>query len=77
MLAIRYFVTATMLDQIAFDILPDDKKLPPGYSKASGHIIFGVQMTLEQKVRWFKDGHKTPQPDWSTYAGVVSRELYV
>ena len=21
-----------------------------------------------------KDGHKTPQPDWSTYAGVVSRE---
>ena len=21
-----------------------------------------------------KDGHKTPQPDWSTYAGVVSHE---
>ena len=21
-----------------------------------------------------KDGHKTPQPDWSIYAGVVSRE---
>ena len=60
--------------KIAFDILTDDQRLPPGYSKASGHIIFDVQMTLERKARWVKDGHKTPQPDWSTYAGVVSRE---
>ena len=60
--------------QIAFDIYPDYKELPPGYRKASGHIIFDVRMTLERKARWVKDGHKTPQPDWSTYAGVVSRE---
>ena len=60
--------------KIAFDILSDDQKLPPGYSKTSGHIIFDVRMTLERKARWVKDGHKTPQPDWSTYAGVVSRE---
>ena len=38
--------------KIAFDILPDDKNLPPGYSKASDHIIFDVQMTLERKARW-------------------------
>ena len=31
-------------------------------------------MTLERKARWVKDGHKTPEPSWSTYAGVVSRE---
>ena len=31
-------------------------------------------MTLERKVRWVKDGHKTPEPEWCTFAGVVSRE---
>ena len=31
-------------------------------------------MTLERKDRWVKDGHKTPDPSWSTYFGVVSRE---
>ena len=31
-------------------------------------------MTLERKARWVKDGHKTPDPSHSTYAGVVSRE---
>ena len=31
-------------------------------------------MTLERKARWVKDGHKTPEPEWSTFARVVSRE---
>ena len=31
-------------------------------------------MTLEHKDQWVKDGHKITQPDWSTYAGVVSRK---
>ena len=35
--------------KIAFDILSDDQELPSGYKKASGHIIFDVQMTLERK----------------------------
>jgi hypothetical protein len=60
--------------KVAFDILPEGKNAPPGYSKASGHIIFDVRMTLERKARWVKDGHKTPEPGWSTFAGVVSRE---
>ena len=60
--------------KVAFDILPEGKRPPPGYSKASGHIIFDVRMTLERKARWVKDGHRTPEPDWCTYAGVVSRE---
>ena len=37
-------------------------------------MVFDVRMTLERKARWVKDGHKTPEPKWSTYAGVVSRE---
>ena len=49
--------------QVAFDILPEGSTPPPGYKKASGHIIFEVQMTMEQKARWVKDGHKTHDPD--------------
>ena len=32
-------------------------------------------MTLERKSRWVKDGNNTPEPSWSTYAGVVSLEI--
>ena len=60
--------------KVAFDILPENAKPPPGYTFASGHIVFDVRMTLERKARWVKDGHKTPSPEWSTFAGVVSRE---
>ena len=31
-------------------------------------------MTLERKARWVKHGHKTPEPEQCTFAGVVSRE---
>ena len=60
--------------KVAFDILEPDQNLPPGWTKASGHLVFDIRMTLERKARWVKDGHRTPEPDWSTYAGVVSRE---
>ena len=60
--------------KVAFDILPDGASVPPTYTKASGHIIFDVRMTLERKARWVKDGHRTATPDQSTFAGVVSRE---
>ena len=60
--------------KVAFDILPDGKDPPPGYTKSSGDMVFDVRMILERKARWVKDGHWTPEPSWSTYAGVVSRE---
>ena len=60
--------------KVAFDILDEGSKPPPGYKAASGHLVFDVRMTLERKARWVKDGHKTPEPEWSTFAGVVSRE---
>ena len=31
-------------------------------------------MDFTRKARWVLDGHKTPDPVGSTYAGVVSRE---
>ena len=60
--------------KVAFDILEDGAKVPVGYHKAFRHLVFDVCMTLERKARWVKDGHKTPEPEWSTFAGVVSRE---
>ena len=60
--------------KFVFDILEDGSKIPVGYNKASGHLVFDVRMTLERKARWVKDSHKTPEPEWSTFARVVSRE---
>jgi hypothetical protein len=59
---------------IAFEILEDDKQVPPGWSKVTGHMIFDVKMDFTRKARWVLDGHKTPDIDGSSYAGVVSRE---
>ena len=58
--------------RVAFDILDENQHDPPGYSKASVHIIFDVRMTLERKSRWVKYGHRTPEHNHSTYAGIVS-----
>ena len=49
-------------------------KAPPGWKKASGHLIYDVKMDFTQKIRWVKDGHRTPNPNTWCYAGVVSCE---
>ena len=59
---------------IAFQILDEGENAPPGWAQSSGHIIFDVKMDFTRKARWVKDGHKTPDPSWSTYAGFVSRD---
>ena len=59
---------------VAFEILEEGKKAPPGWTKSSGHLVFDVKMDLTWKARWVKDGHLTRDPETSTYAGVVSRE---
>ena len=48
--------------KVTFDILEVGAKPPPGYNKASGHLIFDARMTLERNAQWFKDGHRTPAP---------------
>eukprot|EP00957_Ditylum_brightwellii_P119055 9080794-Ditylum_brightwellii.AAC.1 len=46
---------------IVFEVLEHKRNLPVGWKKT-------------RKARWVRDGLKTPYPDGSTYAGVVSRE---
>ena len=59
---------------IAFQILDEHEHLPVGWSKVTGHLVFDVKMDFTRKARWVLDGHLTPSPEGSTYAGVVSRE---
>ena len=44
--------------KVAVDILPEGSKPPLGYTLASDHIVCDVQMTLEWRVCWVKDGQK-------------------
>jgi Reverse transcriptase (RNA-dependent DNA polymerase) len=60
--------------RVAFEILGDKEKAPIGWVKVTGHMIFDVKMSFELKARWVLDGHKTPNIEGSTYAGVCSRE---
>ena len=59
---------------IAFEVLEKDQAVPVGWSKSSGHLIWDVKMDFTRKCRWVKDGHRTPDPKVSNYAGVVSRD---
>ena len=60
--------------KVVFDVLEDGAKIPVGCKKVSSHLVFDIHMMLEGKARWVKDGHRTLEPEWSTFAGVVSRE---
>ena len=59
---------------VAFKILERGESPPPGYTKSSVHLVFDVCMSFQRKAWWVKDGHRTPDPNTSSYAGVVSRE---
>ncbi len=60
---------------VAFEIMENDENLPPGFSLATCHMVFDVNMDLfTRKPRYVLDGHKTSDPKGSTYAGAVSRE---
>ena len=60
---------------IAFKILEKDEALRPGYKKSSGSLIYDIKMDFTRKIRWVKDGHKTPTSEISSYAGVVLRNI--
>jgi hypothetical protein len=59
---------------VAFEVLDEGVAAPVGSSKVTGHLVWDVKMDFTRKARWVLDGHKTPDPIGSTYAGVVSRE---
>ena len=55
-------------------VLIEDNRPPLGYTKSSGHLVLDVKMNFTFKARWVKDGHLSPDPIDSNFAGVVSRE---
>ena len=59
---------------VAFEILELGWPIPIGWTRSSGHLVFDVKMDFTRKARWVKDGHRTAEPEISTFAGVVSRE---
>jgi hypothetical protein len=59
---------------VAFEVLEPIQPVPPGWHKVTGLLVWDVRMDFTRKARWVLDGHKTPDPIGSTYAGVVSRE---
>ena len=58
---------------IAFEVMEHYENVTVGWHAVTGHIIFDVNMDFTRKVRWVLEGHKTAEPNISTYAGVVSR----
>ena len=60
--------------KVAFEILDKLHRIPISWKKSSGHLVFDVKMDFTRKAWWVKYGHKIPQPDNSSYAGVVSSE---
>ena len=59
---------------VAFEVLEEGAIAPKGWKRVTGHLIWDVKMDFTRKCRWVLDGHKCPDPEGSTYAGVVSRE---
>jgi len=43
---------------VAFEILEEGIKAPPGWRKVTGHLVWDVKMDFTRKARWVLDGHK-------------------
>ena len=59
---------------VAFEVIPDGRSAPPSWRKVTGHLIWDNKMDFTRESRWVLDGHTTPTPIHSTYAGFVSQE---
>ena len=54
--------------------MPSGSPPPPSFKNSSGHLIFDMRMTIERKAQWVNDRYKTHDPNYCTFAGVVSHE---
>ena len=59
---------------VAFNVLKNYENVLVCWTKASGHLIWDVNMDFTQEDRWVKDGHRTADPLGTIYAGIVSRD---
>ena len=60
-----------------FKIMQDGEHVLLGYMKASGHLIFDINMDFAQKAQWVKNDHLTPDIEDSKYAGLVFRDSVI
>lgn len=60
--------------KMAFRLLSDGEKAPPGYSKITYHLVFDVKYDLTRKARYVAGGHLTEYPSFMTYSNVASRD---
>ena len=60
---------------IAIKILEESEHTPPGYKFVPLHLVFDVLMDGTAKARLVAAGCRTADPEGSTWAGVVSREM--
>jgi hypothetical protein len=61
--------------RVAFKILEEDEKPPPGFQFVRCHMIFYIKMEdFRRKARLVAGGHMTDVPPTITYSSVVGRE---
>ena len=60
--------------KVAFQLMEDGERVPPGYQEITCHLIFEVKFDLRRKARYVAGGHLTKTPTFLTYSSVVSRE---
>jgi hypothetical protein len=60
--------------KVAFKLLDDGLKVPPGYTEITCHLVFEVKFDLRRKARYVAGGHLTSTPSHLTYSSIVSRE---
>ena len=58
----------------ALEILENNEFVPKDHKKVTDHVIFDIKMDFTRKTRWVLHDHKTPSPECSTHARVVSRK---
>ena len=59
---------------VVLKVLDFSEKAPVGYSRLRVHMVFDIKLDLTRKACLVTDGHLTPDPVDSTYAGVISRQ---
>lgn len=59
---------------VAFKLIPEGELPAEDHKYVGYHLVWDVKMDFTRKARLVAEGHKTPDPAVSTFAGVVSRE---
>ena len=68
----KYAINKEMTNvEVTFEIPDEGKPAPVGWKKASGNLVFDVNLDFTCKARWVKDSNRTADPEHSTFYGFV------